>query len=83
MRDYCVDKQRVHATGNGTVLLVAREPQLFASCVPVCGGVDFMDALRLRDVPIWAFHGDKDPIIPVEGGAEKNGEATVPSISPT
>lgn len=70
-RDYRVDKQRVHATGNsmgafGAVLLVAREPQLFASCVPVCGGVDFMDALRLRDVPIWAFHGESDPIIPVE-----------------
>jgi len=71
MRDYRVDRQRVHATGNsmgafGAVLLVAREPQLFASCVPVCGGVDYMDSLRLRDVPMWAFHGADDPIIPVE-----------------
>ena len=68
---YRVDKRRVHATGNsmgafGAILLVAREPERFASLVPVCGGVDYVDSLRLRDVPIWAFHGEKDPIIPVE-----------------
>jgi predicted esterase len=28
--------------------------------------VDYVDSLRLRDVPIRAFHGEKDPIIPVE-----------------
>ncbi len=71
MRERRVDRDRVHATGNsmgafGAVLLVAREPQLFASCVSVCGGVDFMDSLRLRDVPLRAYHGAKDPIIPVE-----------------
>jgi predicted peptidase len=68
---YRVDKRRVHVTGNsmgafGAVLLAAREPERFASLVPMCGGVDYVDALRLRDVPIWAFHGEKDPIIPVE-----------------
>jgi len=68
---YRVDKRRVHATGNsmgafGAILVVAREPERFASLVPVCGGVDYLDSLRLRDVPIWAFHGEKDSIIPVE-----------------
>ena len=68
---YRVDKRRVHVTGNsmgafGAVLLAAREPGRFASLVPVCGGVDYVDSLRLHDVPIWAFHGEKDPIIPVE-----------------
>ena len=67
---YRVDKRRVHATGNsmgayGALALVAREPKRFASLVPVCGGVSYLDSLRLRDVPIWAFHGEKDPIIPV------------------
>lgn len=71
MRDYRVDRQRVHITGNsmgayGALLMAAREPGLFASCVPVCGGIDYVDSIRLRDVPIWAFHGDADPIIPVE-----------------
>ena len=68
---YRVDQQRVHVTGNsmgayGAVLLAAREPERFASLTPMCGGVDYVDALRLRNVPIWAFHGEKDPIIPVE-----------------
>jgi predicted peptidase len=70
-KTYRVDKRRVHATGNsmgafGALLLAAREPERFASVVSVCGGVDYVDSLRLRDVPIWAFHGDQDPIIPVE-----------------
>lgn len=70
-KEYRVDRRRVHATGNsmgafGAILLVAREPERFASIVPVCGGVDYVDSLRLRDVPMWAFHGEDDPIIPVE-----------------
>jgi predicted peptidase len=68
---YRVDKHRVHVTGNsmgafGAILLAAREPKRFASLVPICGGVDYVDSLRLRDVPIWAFHGENDPIIPVQ-----------------
>src|SRR5260370_11155768 len=68
---YRVAKRRVPATGNsmgafGAILLVAGIPERFASLVPVCGGVDYVDSLRLRDVPIWAFHGEKDPIIPVQ-----------------
>lgn len=68
---YRVDQRKVNVTGNslgafGAIILVAQEPERFASLVPVCGGVDYLDSLRLRDVPIWAFHGEKDPIIPVE-----------------
>ena len=71
IRDYRVDPRRVHVTGNsmgayGAVLMAAREPKRFASLVAVCGGVDYVDSLRLRDVPVWAFHGAKDPIIPVD-----------------
>jgi predicted peptidase len=66
-----VDLRRVHVTGNslgafGAIVLAAQEPQRFASLVPICGGVDYLDSLRLRDVPVWAFHGEKDPIIPAQ-----------------
>jgi predicted peptidase len=66
-----VDKLRVCATGNslgafGAIALAAQEPERFASLVPICGGVDYLESLRLRDVPIRAYHGEKDPIIPVE-----------------
>lgn len=71
MARYRVDRRRVHVTGNsmgayGAVLLAARDPERFASLVTMCGGVDYVDSLRLRDVPLWAFHGGEDPIIPVE-----------------
>jgi predicted peptidase len=71
MRENRVDKRRVCVTGNsagafGAIVMAARQPERFASLVPICGGVDYVDSLRLRDVPIWAFHGEKDHIIPVE-----------------
>lgn len=71
IRSNRVDKTRICVTGNslggfGAIALAALEPERFASLVPICGGVDYLDSMRLRDVPIWAFHGEKDPIIPVE-----------------
>jgi predicted peptidase len=68
---YRVDPKRVHLTGNsmgafGAIMLAAKAPERFASLVPICGGVSFLDSLRLRDIPIWAFHGADDPLIPVE-----------------
>ena len=70
MRSNRVDQTRVCITGNsmgafGAIVMAAREPERFASLVPICGGVDYVDSLRLHDVPIWAFHGEQDPIIPV------------------
>lgn len=32
----------------------------------MCGGGDPVNARRLKDMPIWAFHGAKDEVVPVE-----------------
>ena len=37
----------------------------FAAIAPVCGLWDPGDACRLKDVPIWAFHGAQDPVVPL------------------
>lgn len=51
--------------GYGTWQLGMSLPEYFAAMVPICGGGMFWNALRLVNVPVWAFHGGKDPVIPV------------------
>jgi predicted peptidase len=51
--------------GYGTWNLLAREPKRFAAAFPICGGGDPKDASKFTHVPIWAFHGADDEIVPV------------------
>jgi len=41
-------------------------PDLFAAIVPICGGGMYWNAGRLKDVPVWAFHGKLDDTVYVE-----------------
>jgi predicted peptidase len=43
-----------------------RHPERFAAAIPVCGGGDVSHADRIKNVPVWAFHGADDPVVPVE-----------------
>ena len=38
-------------------------PELFAAMIPICGGGMYWNTPRLKDVPVWAFHGDSDPVV--------------------
>lgn len=40
--------------------------EYFAAMVPICGGEMYWNAERLVNVPVWAFHGGKDPIVHLE-----------------
>ena len=67
---YRVDPRRVYVTGLsmgglGTWALAAAHPDRFAAIAPVCGAGDPDLAFRMRRLPIWAFHGAKDTVIPV------------------
>jgi predicted peptidase len=46
--------------------LLARKPELFAAAVPICGGGDEKTAPAIAKIPIWVFHGAKDPAVKVE-----------------
>ncbi len=35
-------------------------PELFAAISPVCGGGMYWNAAKLKNVPVWAFHGALD-----------------------
>ncbi len=78
MDRYRVDPGRVYLTGlsmggYGVWNLALSYPQRFAAVVPVCGGGDILKillagskALRsLRSLGVWAFHGAKDPVVPL------------------
>jgi predicted peptidase len=70
-KKYRVDTDRVYLTGLsmggfGTWSLAARFPQRFAAIAPICGGGERYAGYRLKDVPVWAFHGAKDSVVPVE-----------------
>ena len=65
------DPDRVYLTGLsmggfGTWSLAMAYPDRFAAIAPICGGGDPQLACALKDVPVWAFHGAKDPTVPLE-----------------
>lgn len=70
MDKYNVDKDRVYLTGlsmggYGTWSIGAGYPERFAAMVPICGGGQPFLANKLKDVPVWAFHGAKDNVVPL------------------
>lgn len=72
---YPVDTERIYVTGlsmggYGTWDLIIRYPGRFAAAIPICGGGNWLLAHRAKDVPVLAFHGDADPVIPLERSVE-------------
>ena len=66
-----VDADHVYLTGLsmggfGTWDLAALHPDRFAAIAPMCGGSDPAVADRLKNIPIWIFHGDADTSVPVK-----------------
>jgi predicted peptidase len=66
-----IDPERIHVTGISmggfaTWDLLGRAPRLIASAVPICGGGDPQLAARFKDIPVWAFHGEADTVVPVQ-----------------
>ena len=49
--------------GYGTWQLAMSCPEYTAAAVPICGGGMYWNAGRLKNVPIWAHHGDIDPTV--------------------
>jgi len=71
---YAVDPDRQYLTGLsmggfGTWHFALRYTERFAAIVPIAGGYSFIDKsipgdiCKLKDVPVWAFHGAQDKVI--------------------
>lgn len=76
MAEHPVDPDRVYLTGIsmggfGAWFLGSERPDRFAAVAPICGygpsALGFPERVcALRHVPVWAFHGAKDTIVPAE-----------------
>ncbi len=75
LEDLPIDPDRVSIVGMsmggyGAFDAVQRRPELFAACVPICGAGDPSKAREIAHVPVWAFHGAADPVVPVSGSRD-------------
>jgi len=67
--NYNVDGSRIYLTGMsmggyGTWFYAMAYPEKFAAIAPVCGGGMPWNAQRLQNMPVWAFHGEEDNVVP-------------------
>ncbi|MEO9571971.1 MAG: hypothetical protein ABJH82_09315 [Polaribacter sp.] len=51
----------------GTWDFIARKPELFAAAIPMAGYSDPHQIQKIKEIPIWIFHGNKDQWNPVQG----------------
>ncbi|MDL2233925.1 MBL fold metallo-hydrolase, partial [Ruminococcaceae bacterium OttesenSCG-928-L11] len=70
--EHAIDRNRIYITGlsmggMGTWNLISKHPGLFAAAMPICGGGDPMEVRSAKEVPVWAFHAEDDPVVPVTG----------------
>lgn len=77
---YALDAGRVYVIGvsQGAVAtwdLLARHGELFAAAVPIAGVGDVSKAEAYAEIPIYAFHGEQDTIVPYESGTPRLYEA--------
>ena len=71
-----VDMDRIYILGHsmgghGTYILIQVDPGYFAAAAPSAGSglkrtEEFITASVIKDIPIWAFHGDQDRVCPFE-----------------
>jgi predicted peptidase len=71
-QNYRVDPHRIYLTGlslggRATWQWSVARPELFAAVVPIAGWGEPSTACALKDIPVWAFHGDGDNVVPPGG----------------
>ncbi|HEX6962884.1 MAG TPA: dienelactone hydrolase family protein, partial [Lacipirellula sp.] len=68
--EFSIDADRIYGVGlsmggYGTWDILQRKPELLAAAIPICGGGDPDLAAGFQSTPVWTFHGDADPVVPV------------------
>ncbi len=71
LKNYPIDTKRLYIMGLsmggfGVLDVAMRRPDLFAAVVAICGGGIEQMAERMKNTPIWLFHGAEDEVVKVE-----------------
>ena len=66
-----IDDDRIYVTGLsmggfGTWQLATAYPERFAAIAPICGGGLRYTPYQIAHLPVWAFHGARDTVVPLE-----------------
>lgn len=74
IEDYRADEHRIYLTGYsmgaaGAWKVAAAAPKRFAAMVTIAGGANPRIANKLTALPIWAFHGVQDDVVPISSTA--------------
>lgn len=75
LNEFSIDHDRIYLTGqsrggHGTWDIACKNPGFFAAAIPLCGGGNPALVNAISDLPIWAFHGEKDQLVHVEFSRE-------------
>jgi len=73
--DNAVDPDRIYVTGLSmggfaTWALALLYPRRFAAVATVCGGGETYRLEPIRHLPVWAFHGARDGVVPLRRSQE-------------
>jgi predicted peptidase len=73
---YSIDSERIYLTGsdmggNGVWAIGLHRPEYFAALAPIAGYASYPfevpdNICNLKEVPVWAFHGERDQYVPAE-----------------
>ncbi|MHA4739641.1 carboxylesterase family protein [Dyadobacter sp. MSC1_007] len=70
--EFSIDPNRLYVVGHslggyGTWHFIGTHPGMFAAAIPLSGAGDPALAKNMVDVSLWAFHGETDRNVPVDG----------------
>ena len=73
--EFKIDEKRryvmgISGGGYGSWYFITAKPEMFAAAIPICGGGDPSLAAKIANVPVWAFHGEDDNLVPVRFSRE-------------
>jgi predicted peptidase len=77
-KDHRIDADRISLTGlsqggHGVWSIGMRHPEMWCALAPICAYADMHGggtraeeiAEKVKSIPVWCFHGEKDPVVPV------------------
>lgn len=69
-RDLGIDPKGIFLTGysmggRGTWNIATSYPDMFAGIIPISGYSYYLKAPKIVNIPTWAFHGNKDTVVPI------------------